>query len=462
MGNICHKKTLNEVDKMLILSGSSNRNKDLKDKKQSISNSETKSNSNNNDVKSKTNLKLEDFILKSRLGKGSFGKVFLVESIHSRKMYAMKVLNKEKIKENDLIENSKVERILLSLLSFPFIVELYCSFQTTKRLFLVTEYMQGGDLFKLMLKLKKFSEKQIKLYLAEILLSLKFLHENNCIYRDLKPENILLASDGHIKLIDFGLTKMFFEKGRRYLKKEVNTSENLNEKKNNFNININLSQNNFSNDINNLNNTNTSKADINLNNKKSSYDFNLKRADSICGTAEYMAPEVITNENYDARVDWFSLGAIAFYFYTGYAAFNCRSQPLDVSVKQRPAYFNPKTFDKTTEDFISRLFSFYPENRLGANGAEEIMNHPYFKDIDFNKVLNKEYVPDYIPNLNDSILIDEGSFIKEDEAIKNTYCEDFLDGDISSDKKKIKPTYDGFTYIRDDDYIIVPESMINK
>lgn len=489
MGNICHKKQLNEVDKMLILSGCSSRPGTILNNKLSISNSDTKSNSYNNDNNLNNNLKLDDFKILNRLGKGSFGKVYLVESKINKKLYAMKILNKDKIKDHDLIENSKVERILLSILSFPFIVELYCSFQTSKRLFLVTEYVQGGDLFKLMIKTKKFTEKQIKLYLAEILLCLKFLHENNCIYRDLKPENILLATDGHLKLVDFGLTKMFLDKGRRYLKKEINSSlensensynknrksssksnycfNNVKDYSNNSNKHISKNYYNLSPQIQynehniNLNSSNNfSKIDLSLSKNKSSYNYNSRRADSICGTAEYMAPEIITGNNYDARVDWFSFGAIAFFFYTGYAVFNCRSQPLDVSLKQKPIYYNPKIFDETTQDFINQLLNFYPEYRLGTNGVEEIMNHKYFKDINFKKVLNKEYCPDYIPDISNKCIIDESSFIKDDDFIRNTFIDD--NNNISNNNNKAQQTYEGFTYMKDNNYIIVPESYVEK
>ena len=315
MGNICNKTTLNIVDEQL----------------QKTSTKKGKRDSNLGSEESNI-IRLNKFIIRGNLGKGSFGKVYLVQSKEDNSLYAMKVLNKKKIKEKDLIENSKVERIILSTLSFPFIVDLHYSFQTTSRLFLVTEFVTGGDLFQLLIKLGRFTEHQIKLYAAEIVLSLDFLHKNNCIYRDLKPENILLNWDGHIKIIDFGLSKMFF------------------------------------------------------NNKI--FD---NKAESICGTAEYMAPEIIIQDKYDKNVDWFSLGAILFFFYTGYPAFKCRNDPLNVHIKKQKIYFNPKIFNNNAKDFIRSLLSFKPINRLGSNGIDEIMEHPYFDDIDFNKVLNKEY-----------------------------------------------------------------------
>ena len=185
MGNICNKEKSDPVN-MKLKTTSVKRNT-----LESISGYEN-------------SINLSNFIIRGNLGKGSFGKVYLVESKEDSCYYAMKILNKVKIKENDLIENTKVERIILSTLSFPFIVNLHSSFQTNNRLFIITEYIEGGDLFHLILKLGRFNHEQIKLYAAEIILSLDYLHKNNCIYRDLKPENIFLTADLRAKLGDFG------------------------------------------------------------------------------------------------------------------------------------------------------------------------------------------------------------------------------------------------------------------
>lgn len=366
MGNLCHKD-VNPVDNELMKSSS---------KSKKIDSNLGSSSTSTTDL---NNISPQDFVVKRKIGKGSFGKVFLVECKKDNQMYAMKVLEKTQIRDSDLIENSKVERIILSQVSFPFIVDLYYSFQTNKRLYLVTEYVSGGDLFQLMQKTKKFSFDQIRLYLAEILLSLEYLHKKNCIYRDLKPENILLQSDGHIKIIDFGLSKMFF--GRS----------------------------------------------------------NNQRADSICGTAEYMAPEVVYDSSYDNTVDWFSLGAIAFFFFTGSTAYDCKDNPLDYSVKKAPLYFNPKIFDKITEDFISRLLTYNPKQRLGAKGISEIKEHVFFNNVNWKKVLTKECSPDFVPGLR--------------ESFANITLDEVPNDDINSSKfsnlRKSKQTYEGFTFIKE-------------
>lgn len=333
----------------------------------------------------------QDFIVKRKVGKGSFGRVFLVEYKKDNKDYAMKVLEKTHIKESDLVENSKVERIILSQVHFPFIVELFYSFQTSKRLYLVTEYISGGDLSRLFSKPNKIGFQQIRLYLAEIIITLDYLHKKNCIYRDLKPENILLNHDGHIKIIDFGLSKMFF-------------------------------------------------------------GLTNNRADSICGTAEYMAPEIIYDSTYNHTVDWFSLGAITFYFFTGYTAFNLKGNAMNHTIKRKPIYYNSKIFDKESQDFVKGLLNYDPKKRLGAKSVDELKGHPFFSGLDWKKVINKEYIPTYIPeikNVNDN-------FILDDSIIKNGEGEhEKIDSPPVIQKSKKNPTYEGFTYMKETELQLV-------
>lgn len=374
MGNLCNKD-ISLVDKELLKSSNK-----IKIRESNLGSSSTSTTEEHF-------INPQDFIVKQKIGKGSFGKVFLVECKKDNKIYAMKVLEKTQIRESDLIENSKVERIILSQVFFPFIVDLHYSFQTSKRLYLVTEYVSGGDLFQLMLKLSKFSIDQIRLYLAEILLSLDYLHKKNCIYRDLKPENILLQSDGHIKIIDFGLSKMFF--GRS----------------------------------------------------------DDQRAVSICGTAEYMAPEIVYDSSYDVTVDWFSLGAIAFFFFTGYTAFNCKNNPLDYHIKKKPLYYNPKIFDKISENFVSQLLTYNPKQRLGANGINEIMEHAFFNSINWKNILNKECQPCYVPALKDSF----ANFTLDDSCVNKCQNDEIDSSPRVSIKHTSKPTYDGFTFIKENE-----------
>jgi protein-serine/threonine kinase len=147
------------------------------------------------------------FISHQLLGTGSFGEVFLVEKIKCSNYYAMKVLSKQKIVENNLVRYALTERNIMSVAEHPFIVGLNYAFQNNEKLFLILDYCPGGDLAEYLQIEKTFNEDKAKIYACEILLALEELHNKDIIFRDLKPDNIVLDKDGHAKLTDFGLSK---------------------------------------------------------------------------------------------------------------------------------------------------------------------------------------------------------------------------------------------------------------
>lgn len=323
-------------------------------------------------------LKLKDFIFNSnkisntnKYGEQVFNSFSALNECILRNSFALKIINKEHIKEESLIENVKAERLTLSKLSHPFKVELFFSFQSENNLYLVTEYIPGGDLLSLILKFKRFNTQMTQFYLAELVLIIEHLHKNNIIYRDLKPENILLNADGHIKLCDFGLCKIFF-------------------------------------DIQN-------KKDINQNERES------LMAKSICGTAEYMAPEILDDETYSFTVDWYSLGVMAYYMISGVHPFNVKNKQSisHIQTKRELPNFNNGYFTSDLKDLIIKMLYFSPEFRLGyEQGSEEIKNHPFFKDMDWDKLYNKEIAAPYIPKID---LTEEYAYSFDilNEVIKN-------------------------------------------
>ena len=283
---------------------------------------------------------LEDFKHLKLLGKGSFGKVVLVKNQNNNKLYAMKILDKKFIIKKNQISHTQTERVLLEKLKHPFIVRLNYAFQDSKRLYFLTEFLQGGELFFHLRKNSGYKEKAVRFYMCQILLALEYMHKNNYIYRDLKPENILIDKEGNIKLTDFGLSKI--------MPKE----------------------------------------------EKTTY--------TMCGTAEYLAPEILFGKGYDKTCDWFSFGVVLFEMFCGYHPFKPKGQRIDPKIYLRKTFI-PEKVPKTPRDLIEKLFVSNPIKRLGYRGADEVKQHPFFKGVDFDKVLRKEYKPPFIPKLKDDL-----------------------------------------------------------
>ena len=280
---------------------------------------------------------LKDFKILKKLGKGAFGKVLLVHNEELNKYFAMKILKKKFIEKNKQQIHIKTERKILEIIEHPFVAKLYYAFQNSEKLYMLTEYMPGGEMFYHLHKDIYFSEERTKFYISEIILALIYLHKNNIIYRDLKPENILLDEQGHIKLTDFGLSKI----------------------------------------VNNIN-------------KDKTY--------TICGTPEYVAPEVLLNKGYNKSADWWSLGIVLYEMLCGETPFKEARERLDINIYYKPIYQN-KLISDIAFDLIQKLCEINVNLRLGSsdNEFEEISKHKFFNGIDWKKLENKEIKPSFIP-----------------------------------------------------------------
>ena len=327
-------------------------------------------------------IKNEDFERLKLIGKGSFGDVFLVKLKSNEKIYAMKILDKEKIKSYDQEEHTKSERDLMVKINCPFIVDIKYAFQDKQYLYMVTEFMQGGEMFFHLFKEKRFTNEKAKFYLVEIILAIEFLHKNNMMYRDLKPENVLLDKNGHIKITDFGLSKIL-------------SKEN-------------------------------------------------EKTYTICGTPQYLAPEILSSEGYDNAVDWWSLGCLMYKMLIGIDAFKfSKNQSLSPEMYEIEILI-PDYVTKEANDLIRKLLVINPKKRLGSGpgGADKIKNHSYFKDIDWEKAWNKELIPPFIPDIKDDL--DLKYF---DKGFTDENLESFSSEEESSSLKTID--YKGFTYVTD-------------
>ncbi|KAM8821666.1 ribosomal protein S6 kinase alpha-3 [Eudromia elegans] len=279
------------------------------------------------------------FELLKVLGQGSFGKVFLVKKISgsdARQLYAMKVLKKATLKVRDRVR-TKMERDILVEVNHPFIVKLHYAFQTEGKLYLILDFLRGGDLFTRLSKEVMFTEDDVKFYLAELALALDHLHSLGIIYRDLKPENILLDEEGHIKLTDFGLSKESID--------------------------------------------------------------HEKKAYSFCGTVEYMAPEVVNRRGHTQSADWWSFGVLMFEMLTGTLPFQGKDRKETMTMILKAKLGMPQFLSPEAQSLLRMLFKRNPANRLGAgpDGVEEIKRHPFFSKIDWNKLYRREIHPPFKP-----------------------------------------------------------------
>lgn len=366
-------------------------------------------------------ISLHDFRIIKTLGKGSFGKVVLVQHKELKTYYAMKILLKEQLKQTNQILHTKSEREILEKITHPFIIKLIFAFQSPEKLFIVTEYMCGGEIFYHLRKEGKFTEARTRLYVAEIVLALEHLHQNNIIYRDLKPENILLDKQGHIKLTDFGLSKILKSSGSHYNNNNINNNFHSNSTENNNNISVNNNETSLS----------------------SSFASVYSRAYTICGTPEYLAPEILNGKGYDRAVDWWSLGVVAYEMLCGYSPYRENKFKLDVNVYKKNIV-KESFLSEVSFDFLKRLLEVDQSKRLGAglNDSEEIKQHPFFKGINWKHVYEKKYKPSFIPNIKYDEDLSNFDKMFTDEDPKSAYERMNLFQRQNSDNK-----YDDFTYV---------------
>lgn len=285
---------------------------------------------------------INDFELLRVIGQGSFGKVFLAKLKDTGKIYAMKVLYKKNIIEMDQLEHTKTEKLILQHINHPFIVSLEFAFQTPDKLYFVMEFMKGGDLFTYISKVKKVSESDAKFYAASAAVALGHLHKSNFIYRDLKPENILLDERGYAKLADFGLAKLL---------------------------------------------------------------KNDEQAHTMCGTPEYVAPEVLLGKGHSRPADWWALGILIYEMVLGKTPFKGKNvQSLYREIIKKDLDFGDKgTISFSCKDIITKLLKKSPLNRLGSKGGlDEVLSHPWFAEINIPEMLKHKIMPPYKPLIKDS------------------------------------------------------------
>ncbi|DBA96260.1 TPA: hypothetical protein ACH3X3_002445 [Trebouxia sp. C0006] len=279
-----------------------------------------------------------DFVLLRVVGQGAFGKVFQVQKKDTGQVYAMKVMRKERIIAKDHGEYVRAERNVLTAVFHPYIVTLRCSFQTSSKLYLVLDFINGGHLFFQLYRQGIFDEQLARLYTAEIVLAIAHLHSLGFVHRDLKPENVLLDSEGHIKVTDFGLAKGNMADG--------------------------------------------------------------ERTNSFIGTMEYMAPEIIQGKGHGKDVDWWSVGILLFEMMTGMPPFNAKSRnQLQKQITGGKLKY-PSFLSRNAQSLLKGLLVRDVEKRLGhgQEGSKAVMDHPFFSCINWNKLQKREIPSPFKPS----------------------------------------------------------------
>ncbi|XP_061399557.1 RAC serine/threonine-protein kinase [Musca vetustissima] len=282
---------------------------------------------------------LENFEFLKVLGKGTYGKVILCREKATAKLYAIKILKKEVIIQKDEVAHTITESRVLQTTNHPFLISLKYSFQTNDRLCFVMQYVNGGELFFHLSRKRVFSEERTRFYGAEIISALGYLHSQSIIYRDLKLENLLLDKDGHIKIADFGLCKEDITYGRT--------------------------------------------------------------TRTFCGTPEYLAPEVLEDNDYGRAVDWWGTGVVMYEMMCGRLPFYNRDHDVLFTLILVEEVKFPRTISDEAKSLLAGLLAKDPKKRLGGGPGDvkEIEVHPFFDSINWTDLVQKKIEPPFKPQV---------------------------------------------------------------
>ncbi|CAH1389278.1 unnamed protein product [Nezara viridula] len=334
----------------------------------------------------KKKVTLKNFEFLKVLGKGTFGKVILCREKATGRLYAIKILKKEVIIQKDEVTHTLTENRVLRTTSHPFLISLKYSFQTADRLCFVMEYVNGGELFFHLSRERVFSEDRTRFYGAEIISALGYLHEEGIIYRDLKLENLLLDKDGHIKIADFGLCKEDITYGR------------------------------------------TTK--------------------TFCGTPEYLAPEVLEDNNYGRAVDWWGVGVVMYEMMCGRLPFYNKDHDVLFTLILMEEVKFPRSISSEARDLLGGLLVKDPNRRLGGgpDDAKDIKAHVFFSSINWTDLYQKKIQPPFKPLVTSDT--DTSYFDSEftGESVELTPPENAHLNSIAEENDSTQPYFPQFSY----------------
>ncbi|XP_077146678.1 protein kinase C iota type [Ranitomeya variabilis] len=339
-----------------------------------------------------SSLGLQDFDLLRVIGRGSYAKVLLVRLKKTERIYAMKVVKKELVNDDEDIDWVQTEKHVFEQASnHPFLVGLHSCFQTESRLFFVIEYVNGGDLMFHMQRQRKLPEEHARFYSAEISLALNYLHERGIIYRDLKLDNVLLDSEGHIKLTDYGMCKEGLRPG--------------------------------------------------------------DTTSTFCGTPNYIAPEILRGEDYGFSVDWWALGVLMFEMMAGRSPFDIVGSTDNPDQNTEDFLFQvilekqiriPRSLSVKAASVLKSFLNKEPKDRLGCHpqtGFADIQGHQFFRNVDWDLMEQKQVVPPFKPNICGEFGLDNFDVQFTNEPVQLTPD----DEDVV--RKIDQSEFEGFEYI---------------
>ncbi|THU63810.1 hypothetical protein C4D60_Mb01t19770 [Musa balbisiana] len=320
-------------------------------------------------AKLKDRTSIEDFEIIKPISRGAFGRVFLARKRVTGDLFAIKVLKKSDMVRKNAVESILAERNILISARNPFVVRFFYSFTCRENLYLVMEYINGGDLYSLLRNLGCLDEDMARTYVAEVVLALEYLHSMNVIHRDLKPDNLLIAWDGHIKLTDFGLSKVGLINSTDDLSgPDVSGSAILGD-------------------------------DEPIPATQRALKREQRRKQSAVGTPDYLAPEILLGMQHGRTADWWSVGVVLFELLVGIPPFNAEHpQKIFDNIMNRdiPWPQVPQEMSFEAHDLIDKLLIQNPVQRLGATGAGEVKSHPFFRTINWDMLARQKVA--FIPS----------------------------------------------------------------
>ncbi|GAB4850525.1 Probable serine/threonine protein kinase ireh1 [Ancistrocladus abbreviatus] len=350
---------------------------------------------------------IDDFEIIKPISRGAFGRVFLAKKRTTGDLFAIKVLKKADMIRKNAVESILAERDILISVRNPFVVRFFYSFTCRENLYLVMEYLNGGDLYSLLRNLGCLDEDVARVYIAEVVLALEYLHSLHVVHRDLKPDNLLIAHDGHIKLTDFGLSKVGL----------INSTDDL---------------------------SGPAVSGVSLYGEDGSQfsgseqQQERRKKRSAVGTPDYLAPEILLGTGHGATADWWSVGVILFELIVGIPPFNAEHPQIifdNILNRNIPWPRVPEEMSPEAQDLIDKLLTEDPTQRLGARGASEVKQHPFFRDINWDTLARQKaaFVPASESAFDTSYFTSRYSWNRSDDHVNAaSEFEDSSDDDSAS------------------------------